>query len=71
MRRRLALIALAASAVAAQAAELPTRHAKSRPDDKAQACEIDGQRGVELPGGGCMKIGGYVGVGASAGNIKH
>jgi hypothetical protein len=69
--RRLALAALAATLVAAHAAELPSRHAKPKPDEKARTCEIAGQRGIALPGGGCMRIGGDIDVGVSMGNLRH
>jgi hypothetical protein len=63
--------ALALAASGARAAELPTRlHDPKREPPKARTCEIDGERGVALPGGGCVKVGGYVSVGAAA-NLKH
>jgi len=68
---RLALLALLAASVGANAAELPSRAAKPKADDKARVCEIGGERGFAVPGGGCVKISGYVSVGAAAGNVKH
>jgi hypothetical protein len=68
---RLALAAVALAASGACAAELPTRlHDPKCEAPKARPCEIDGESGVALPGGGCVKIGGYVSVGAAA-NLKH
>jgi hypothetical protein len=69
--RRFAWIALVALGISAHAAELPSRTAKPKFDDKARACEIDGERGIALPAGGCVKIGGYLSVGVAAGNVKH
>ena len=63
---RLVAVALLVGAYGAGAAELPSRAAKPKSDGKARSCEIDGERGVVLPGGGCVKIGGYVSVGATA-----
>ena len=71
-RRALALAAAFAFAHTAWAAELPSRSAKSTlADQKARDCTIDGERGVELPGGACMRISGYVSTGVSAGTVKH
>ncbi len=69
---RLALILTALFVSGAGAAELPTkiRDPKSEPP-KARTCEIDGERGYALPGGGCVRVGGYVSVGVGAGNVKH
>jgi hypothetical protein len=69
--RRFALVALVAASVGAHAAELPSRAAKPKADDKARACEIAGERGIALPNGGCVKISGYVSAGVAAGNTKH
>ena len=72
MRLRFAAAALLLAAAGASAAELPTRlHDPKKEPPKARACEIDGERGVELPGGGCVKVGGYVSFGVSSGNLKH
>ncbi len=68
---RLALIALAATFAAAQATELPTRLSKPKPHETQRPCEIAGQPGVALPGGGCMRIGGAVTAGVGAGSVRH
>jgi hypothetical protein len=68
---RLALLALAATFATAEAAELPTRLSKPKPHDKAPACEIAGEPGAALPGGGCIKIGGVINVGVGAGWVKR
>jgi hypothetical protein len=65
MSPRLAGVALAMIAAGASAAELPSRAEKPKAEDKARACEIDGERGIALPGGGCVKIRGYVSVGVT------
>jgi hypothetical protein len=71
-RRALVLAAVFVCAHTAWAAELPSRNAKSvQSDSKAHDCMIDGERGVELPGGTCMRISGYVSSGVSAGTVKH
>jgi hypothetical protein len=71
-RRVFALSAAFAFTHSAWAAELPSRNAKAtQADRKAHDCMIDGERGVELPGGGCVRISGYVSTGVSAGNVKH
>jgi hypothetical protein len=69
--RRLALAAFAAMAVAANAAELPSRQPKPKPDEKLRRCEIGGERGIALPGGGCVKISGDIDVGVATGNLRH
>jgi hypothetical protein len=69
--RRLALVAFAATALAAHAAELPSRQAKPKPDEKLHTCEIAGERGIALPGGGCMKISGDIDVGVATGNLRR
>ena len=72
MRFRLACLAALTFAGAAAAAELPSRAEKAKPAaGKAQECEIDGERGMALPGGGCVRVGGYVSVGVGAGNVKR
>jgi len=59
-------------ACGAGAAELPSRAAKTKPPEaKARTCEIGGARGFETPGGGCVRIGGYVSVGVAGGNVRH
>ncbi len=69
--RRLAVCALSLWACGAAAAELPARAAKAKPQaDKARQCEIDGQRGFETLGGGCIRISGYVSVGVG-GSVRH
>jgi hypothetical protein len=71
-RRALALAAAFVCTHTVSAAELPSRNAKStQPDQKVRDCMIDGERGVELPGGTCVRISGYVSSGVSAGTINH
>ena len=56
----------------AGAAELPSRSAKAKaPEAKARTCEIGGEQGVELANGMCVKIGGYVSVGVTAGTLRR
>ena len=56
----------------AGAVELPARTAKARPaENRAAYCEIDGVRGFATPGGGCVRVGGYVSVGVSSGGLKR
>ncbi len=72
MRVSLAFALAGLCACGAGAAELPSRTVKSKPaEEKARTCEIGGEQGVLLANGTCFKIGGYVDVGVSAGNIKH
>ncbi len=71
MSARFVVVALIAASLGAQAAELPSRAEKPKAGEKARACEIEGEQGLALPGGGCVKIGGSITVGATAGNIKH
>ena len=60
------LFAAALWACGASAAELPSRAAKTKaPQDKARTCFIDGAKGVETPGGMCIRVSGYVSVGVS------
>jgi hypothetical protein len=58
-------------ATAAGAAELPSRAARAKPEEKLRTCEIGGAQGVLLANGTCIKIGGYVSVGATSGSLKH
>ena len=70
--RRLALCAVALWAGGAGAAELPSRAVKVKPaEERARACEIGGQRGVAFSYGACLRISGYVSVGAATGRVKH
>lgn len=71
MTPSLVLAALLALGLSASAAELPSRAAKPKPVEKARACEIQGQSGLALAGGVCMKISGSVSVGATVGDSKH
>ncbi len=72
MRAAAAFVVLAALVGAATAAELPSRGDRAKPTEaKARACEIDGERGVELPGGACVRVSGYVSTGISAGTLKR
>ena len=60
--------ALLGPAVAATAAELPSRQAQPAP--AAKTCRIDGQEGVVLPGSGtCMRVSGYVNAQAAFGTV--
>lgn len=70
MARLVLLGALLLASGSAYAAELPSRHNDTRPKPAARKCEIDGDAGVPIPGGGCMHIGGYVSVGVNAGTLK-
>jgi hypothetical protein len=68
----LAFIVLIELNFGANAAELPSRATKPlSADQKDRACEIEGERGVALPNGGCVRISGYVSVGVSAEKPKH
>jgi hypothetical protein len=68
----LAFALAALCACGAGAAELPSRAGKSKPPEaKTRTCEIGGEQGVALANGTCFKIGGYVDVGVSSGNIRH
>ena len=58
-------------ACGAGAAELPSRSAKAKPEDKAQTCEIGGAQGLLLANGTCVRVSGYVSSGVEAGNLKH
>jgi hypothetical protein len=58
--------------VGATAAELPQRADKPKsPETKAHPCFIDGEPGVETPGGGCVRVSGYISSQVSAGSLKH
>ncbi len=71
MRARVAL-AVALSAAVANAAELPSRSTATKAaEPKARECFIGGERGVETPGGGCIRISGYISSQVTAGNVKH
>jgi hypothetical protein len=70
--RFLVVLATVVCTVAAVAAELPTRNAKVRPPEaKPPTCEIGGGPGFVTPGGVCVRISGYVSVGATSGNVRH
>jgi hypothetical protein len=72
LRHALACLAALGLTGAAAAAELPARAEKSeRAAQTTRECEIDGERGVALPGGGCVRVSGYVSVGVGAGNVRH
>jgi len=59
----------AATFLGATAAELPTMRAA--PPKNARKCNIEGMEGVQLPGSNvCVKLGGYVSGGVSAGATK-
>jgi hypothetical protein len=65
----LATLLTAATFLGAAAAELPTMRAA--PPKNARKCNIAGMEGVQLPGSNvCVKLGGYVSGGVSAGNTK-
>jgi hypothetical protein len=71
---RAAALAFAAGfwSFGAVAAELPSRSATTKPPEtKARECFIGGERGFETPGGGCVRISGYVSSQVTAGNVKH
>jgi len=70
--RGLLVAAALFSASVAYAAELPSRNATAKAGaPKARECEIGGERGVELPGGTCMRISGYISAGMTGGTLKH
>ena len=70
MIRPLMILALAAFALQAAAAELPSRQAKS-PQQAARKCEIDGKPGVLVGESDvCVKISGYISGQAEAGSLK-
>jgi hypothetical protein len=72
VRRAVALVAAAFCVCAASAAELPSRGVKTKaPQDKVRTCFIGGEKGFETPGGTCLRIGGYVSVGVSGGNVRR
>jgi Porin subfamily len=59
-----------AGVMGASAAELPTL--KPVKTEHAKSCTIGGMTGLMLPGSDtCVKIGGYVSVGVTAGNVGH
>ena len=69
---RLALVlALAALASVAGAAELPSRAAKAKPEEKLRTCEIGGEQGVLLDNGTCLRISGYISAGVTGGNVRR
>jgi Porin subfamily len=69
MKRILLGFTLVLAAAAASAAELPTM--KPAPDAPRKSCTVGGMAGFLIPGtGACVKIGGYVAVGAEAGNVR-
>jgi Porin subfamily len=70
MRSILGFIAVYAGVAGAGAAELPTL--KPAPTEHVRACNVGGMTGVMAPGSEtCVKIGGYISVGASVGNVSH
>lgn len=72
MTRGFALCAALVWALGAGAAELPSRSAKADPGrSKPRSCEIDGAAGFVTPGGGCVRVGGYVSLGVSARPTRH
>jgi hypothetical protein len=74
LRLRLALAVCAAIPFAggASAAELPSRSAGSKaPEAKPRQCFINGEPGFETPGGGCVRVSGYISSQVSGGALKH
>jgi Porin subfamily len=70
MKIILSSLAALVGVVGAGAAELPSL--KPPPTAHAKSCTIGGMTGVMLPGSDtCVKIGGYVSVGVTAGNLGH
>lgn len=58
-----------AAATISPAAELPTL--RSAPPKHARTCNVGGMAGYQVAGSSvCVKISGYVSVGAEAGNTK-
>jgi hypothetical protein len=63
--------AVVSAPTGAGAAELPSRNAPP-PAAKAETCSVDGAPGVLLPGGQtCVRIGGAVSAGVSAGSLSR
>jgi hypothetical protein len=70
MKIILGIIVGLAGVARANAAELPTL--KPVKTEHAKSCTIGGMTGVMAPGSDtCVKIGGYVSVGVTAGNVGH
>jgi hypothetical protein len=64
--------AVALGFVGATAAELPQRPDKPKSSKtKARTCFINGAPGVETPGGGCIRVSGYISSQGSIGGVKH
>ena len=58
--------------VGATAAELPQRPDKRKsPEAQARTCFINGEPGVETPGGGCIRVSGYVSSQVLVGGLRH
>jgi hypothetical protein len=67
------LAVLAASALVASAAELPSQARKAKPPETARAlktCDIGGVAGVVAANGVCVRLSGYVSAGFGAGRFK-
>jgi hypothetical protein len=57
-------------AAAGQAAELPTM--RVAPPQHSRTCHVGGMEGVVIPGSSaCVKVSGYISVGATAGDLKQ
>jgi Porin subfamily len=70
MKSILGFIAGLAGVVGASAAELPTL--KPAPTEHAKSCNVGGMTGLMMPGSDtCVKVGGYVSVGATVGTLSH
>jgi len=65
-------LAFALGFTGAMAAELPQRPDKLKgAEAKSRACFINGEPGVETPGGGCIRVSGSISSQVSAGALKH
>jgi hypothetical protein len=64
------LVILAALAMAAGAAELPSGNKKTKPPEALKHCNISGSPGVLAADGVCVRLSGYVSAGFSARQIK-
>ena len=72
MRRAAILIAVALWACGASGAELPSRGVKTKaPQDKLRTCLIDGEKGIETPGGMCIRVSGEVSVEVGGGDLRR
>jgi len=64
------LLAAAALANSAAAAELPSQNKKANPPVAAKHCDIAGSPGIVGPNGVCVRLSGYISTQFSAGQLK-